>query len=149
MSDSDTKDEQQSTFSSFASSFGSDGKVDAVRTKFRKKRSSFFSQLQSAGKSLPIFVFATLVFMFFVAACVFFVFVKGPEEVMVPNVVGRKWSDALIMLQEKELYAKITLHYTNNPNSVDVVLSQKPESSSIVTGYSRVELVIGSKMTGE
>lgn len=117
-------------------------KVDKARDAFRKKRGSIFMDMQSAGKSLPLFMLLMLIFMAFVAASVFFVFVKGPEEVLVPNVVGKIWSDALVQLQEKELYAKVAFRYTSSNNDKGVVLSQSPEPSSIVRGYSRVELVI-------
>lgn len=118
--------------------------VNTARDKFRKTRGGIFSDLQNAGRSLPLFVFGTLILMAGVCVVVFFTFVKGPEEVMVPKVVGKVWSEALIQLQDKELYPKIQLRYTGNSADIDKILYQKPEAGSIVRGYSRVELTIGT-----
>lgn len=138
----ETKDKMRDLYHE-ARDIGSE-KVDRARNAFRKKRGSIFMDLQSAGKSLPLFMFLMLVFMAFITAAVFFVFVKGPEEVLVPNVVGKIWSDALVQLQEKELYAKVAFRYTASNNDKGLVLSQSPEPSAIVRGYSRVELVISN-----
>lgn len=119
-------------------------KITIARDAFRKKRGGIFLDLQSAGKSLPLFLILSFILMVFVAAAVFFVFVKGPEEVLVPNVVGKVWSDALVQLQEKELYAKVSFRYTATNKDKGFVLSQSPDPSAIVRGYSRVELVISS-----
>lgn len=102
----------------------------------------FFERLQANGKSLVITVIAAVVVMLFFCLAVFFVNVKGPEEVLVPDVRGKKLAFALIEMQDKELYPKITLRYSEIPGDEDTILDQSPDAGSIVKGYSRVNLVV-------
>lgn len=112
---------------------------------FRPSRVSvneYFEKLQANGKILIFTVIAAILLMVFFACVVFFVRVKGPEEVMVPNVTGKTLTDALIEMQKKELYPKITLRYSELPGDKGTILDQNPSAGSIVKGYSRVSLVV-------
>lgn len=112
---------------------------------FRPSRLSinnYFESLQANGKSLIITVIAAVLVMFFFGCVIFFVRVKGPEEVMVPDVCGKELTEALIEMQKKELYPKITLRYSENPGDKGTILDQSPNAGSIVKGYSRVSLVV-------
>lgn len=100
--------------------------------------------VKTLSHSLPLYIVFSFILVAFVATAVFFIYVKGPEEVMVPNVVGKLWSEALPQLQNKELYAKVTFRHTDNPADKDIILEQSPAPSAIVKGYSRVNLVISS-----
>ena len=80
--------------------------------------------------------------MVFFCLVVFFVNVKGPEEVLVPEVRGKELTQALIEMQNKELYPKITLRYSDIPGDEGTILDQSPDAGSIVKGYSRVNLVV-------
>lgn len=71
----------------------------------------------------------------------FTVFIKGHEEVLVPDVTGKKLEDALCLMQEKELYAKLTLRH-GTAKDKGLVLEQTPPAGSIRKGYSRVSLVV-------
>lgn len=73
----------------------------------------------------------------------FAVFIKGPEQVMVPDVVGKPLEDALLLMQDKELYAKLTLRHSTAQDK-GLVLEQEPVAGSIRKGYSRVALVVSS-----
>lgn len=73
----------------------------------------------------------------------FTVFIKGPEEVMVPDVEGMSLEDALMLMQEKELYARLTLRHSTAQDK-GLVLEQDPVAGSIRKGYSRVSLVVSS-----
>lgn len=102
----------------------------------------FFEKLQSNGKLLMITVITAVVVMLFFCSAVFFVNVKGPEEVLVPDVRGKELAFALIEMQNKELYPKITLRYSEIPGDEGTILDQSPDAGSIVKGYSRVNLVV-------
>lgn len=71
----------------------------------------------------------------------FAVFIKGPEEVMVPDVVGKTLEDALMLMQDKELYARLVMRHSTEKDR-GLVLEQTPAAGSIRKGYSRVSLVV-------
>lgn len=112
---------------------------------FRFRRvclTSYFESLQVHGKTFIVTVIAAVFVMFFFALVVFFLNLKGPEEVMVPAVTGKELTEALLEMQKKELYPKITLRYSEVPGDKGTILDQSPSAGSIVKGYSRVSLVV-------
>lgn len=112
---------------------------------FRPERAgltSYFESLQANGKTLVATVIAAVFVMLFFACVIFFLHVKGPEEVMVPEVRGKELTEALLEMQKKELYPKITLRYSEVPGDKGTILDQNPSAGSIVKGYSRVSLVV-------
>ncbi len=111
----------------------------------KKLRFSFaegFDKLQSNIPALIITCLAAIFLLIVTCCAVFFTNIKGAEKVLVPNVVGKKWDEALIEMQIKELYPKINLRYSNVPGDEGQVLEQNPKAGAIVKGYSRVNLVI-------
>ena len=92
-------------------------------------------------RMLFLTVLGTIVFMFIVCLIVFFATVRGAEQVLVPNVVGKHWSEALVEMQQKELYAKVQLRYTENDDE-GMILNQTPIAGSITKAGSRVTLTI-------
>ena len=104
--------------------------------------SKFYDKLQSNIPALIITVICAFILMLFCAAAVFFMNVKGPEKVLVPNVMGKSLEDALLELQVKELYPKINLRYSETPGDEGSILDQSPKAGAIVKGYSRVSLVV-------
>ena len=103
---------------------------------------NFFEKLQSSTGALVITVIISIVVMACACLAIFFINVRGPEEVMVPEVRGKPLTDALIEMQNKELYPKITLRYSDVLGDEGTILDQNPDSGSIVKGYSRVNLVV-------
>jgi len=103
---------------------------------------SYFESLQANGKTFVVTVIAAIFVMVFFALVVFFLNLKGPEEVMVPEVKGKELTEALLEMQKKELYPKITLRYSEVPGDKGTILDQSPSAGSIVKGYSRVSLVV-------
>ena len=103
------------------------------------------SQTNGRRQGTLSFVLVVL-FSFFITAAscvaVFFLTVRGAERVLVPNVVGKSLTEALLVLQEKELYPKITLRYSDLPGDKGSVLDQSPASGSIVKAYRRVNLTV-------
>ena len=61
---------------------------------------------------------------------------------MVPNVEGKELTTALLEMQVKELYPKIQLKYTDNPDDAGKILAQNPEGGSIVKAGRRITLTV-------
>lgn len=117
----------------------------SIKNKIKFSRVSFHSlleKLQTSTLSLVLTVITAVILMACACLAVFFIHVRGPEEVMVPEVKGKLLTDALIEMQNKELYPKITLRYSENPGDEGTILDQSPDAGSIVKGYSRVSLVV-------
>ncbi|MDR0374693.1 MAG: PASTA domain-containing protein [Treponema sp.] len=89
-----------------------------------------------------VMLFGALVFAFLVGLAVFFAAVRGEEQIMTPDVCGKDVIDALLELQEKELYPRIQLRYPDAAVDRGVVLEQDPPAGAIVKAGRRVRLVI-------
>lgn len=98
--------------------------------------------MQSNGKLLVFTVVTAVIVMMLACIVVFSINVKGPEKVMVPDVVGKDLPTALIEMQTKELYPKIQLRYSDRPGDEGKILEQSPAGGAIRKGYSRVSLVV-------
>jgi beta-lactam-binding protein with PASTA domain len=83
-----------------------------------------------------------IVFMGIVAVSVFFVYVRGAEQTMVPDVQGRELTAALLDLQVKELYPRISLRYSQSSADRGYVLEQSPPPGTIVKAGRRIQLVV-------
>ena len=102
----------------------------------------FLESLQSNGKSLLILSIGLIVLMGIITVGVFFLSVKGSEEVMVPDVVGKEFTTACLDMEVKELYPRIQLRYSNSPDEKGRVLEQSPAPGTIVKAGKRIDLVI-------
>ncbi len=85
---------------------------------------------------------AILVFVAVIATVVFFTFVRGGEQTMVPNVQGKELTTALLELQAKELYPRIQLRYSNSAAEKGNILEQDPQPGAIVKAGRRIKLVV-------
>jgi eukaryotic-like serine/threonine-protein kinase len=103
---------------------------------------SMLAAIQANGKLLVFTVIAAIFVMMLACLVVFSINVKGPEKVMVPDVVGKDLPSALIEMQAKELYPKIQLRYSDTPGDEGKILEQSPSGGAIRKGYSRVSLVV-------
>ncbi len=101
-----------------------------------------FLKLQVSSFNLFLTVVIAMVIMFVTAAAVFFSTVKGEEQVMVPNVLGKQLTTALLEMQVKELYPKIQLRYTNDDSDAGTILAQSPDGGAIVKAGERVNLTV-------
>jgi beta-lactam-binding protein with PASTA domain len=110
--------------------------------KLKNKSAETLNSLDKNKKSFFLVVILAVIFMFAVCWLVFFTTVRGPEQVMVPNVEGKELTTALLELQAKELYPKIQLKYTDNPDDAGKILNQTPESGSIVKAGRRINLTV-------
>ena len=113
--------------------------------KIKKSGFSFTEMEEKLQQSTPAFILYTIaVFILMGIACiaVFTYMNKGYEEVLVPNVVGKNLTKALLEMQEKELYPRLQLRYSEMPGEAGQVLSQDPKSGTIVKAGRRVTLVV-------
>ena len=100
------------------------------------------ADLQKSTPAFAAYTIAAFVLMLVTALAVFFFANKGYEQVLVPNVTGKTLTRALLEMQEKELYPKLQLRYSDLPGQAGQVLSQKPRAGSIVKAGRRVTLVV-------
>lgn len=110
-----------------------------------KCRTSFQNQmenLKNGGAALVWTVILTFLVMIIICLLVFFASVQGAEKVMVPNVVGKTLTNALFEMQEKELYPKIQLRYSDEIGDAGQIIEQDPVAGSIVKAYRRVTLTV-------
>ncbi|MDR2471244.1 MAG: PASTA domain-containing protein [Treponema sp.] len=101
------------------------------------------------GSHLRVFISFTvglLVFVGLIALSVFFIAIRGKEEVMVPDVQGKELTAALIDLQKKELYPQIQLRAAAAGEERGIVLEQIPEAGTLVKAERRISLVISQGM---
>ena len=106
-----------------------------------ESRETLFA-INNNKKPFFVVVILALVLMFVICWITFFATVRGPEQVMVPNVEGKDLTTALLELQVKELYPKIQLKYTDNPDDAGKILSQNPDGGSIVKAGRRINLTV-------
>lgn len=100
------------------------------------------ADLQKSSPAFAAYTIAAFVLMVIVALAVFFFANKGYEQVLVPDVTGKSLTRALLEMQEKELYPKLQLRYSDLPGQAGQVLSQKPRAGSIVKAGRRITLVV-------
>jgi len=87
-------------------------------------------------------ILGTLLLLFFTFMITFFVSVRGAEQTLVPDVTGELLMDGLVTLQEKELYPRIQVRYTENPLEKNHIISQDPKAGSVVRAGRRIKLMI-------
>jgi beta-lactam-binding protein with PASTA domain len=83
-----------------------------------------------------------LVFVGIIALSVFFIFVRGAEQTMVPEIRGKDLTAALLELQIKELYPQIQLRYSQSAAEKGLILEQNPPAGTIVKAGRRIRLVV-------
>jgi beta-lactam-binding protein with PASTA domain len=111
----------------------------------QKCRVSFINgmeKLQANGKAMVYTILAAFLVMMLVCLAVFFASVRSPEKVMVPDVVGKDLTTALLEMQVKELYPRIQLRYTNDPDDQGKILNQSPDAGAIVKAGRRITLTV-------
>jgi len=72
----------------------------------------------------------------------FFFTLRGEEQTLVPNVVDMELSAALVKLQEKELYPRVSLRFSSDPETRGRILEQEPLPGAIVKAGRRISLVV-------
>jgi beta-lactam-binding protein with PASTA domain len=83
-----------------------------------------------------------LIFAGIAAILIFFVAVRGAEQTLVPEVRGKELTEALLELQEKELYPRIQLRYSQSSRDRGLILEQDPKAGTIVKAGRQIRLVV-------
>lgn len=94
---------------------------------------------------LKMFIMAVaglVIFVGIIAVSVFFIAVRGAEQTMVPDVVGKQLTQALLELQVKELYPRIQLRYSQSSRDRGYILEQEPRPGTIVKAGRRIRLIV-------
>lgn len=97
------------------------------------------------GRQLRLLVLTgmlTVAVLFFSGFSAFFLALRGAEQTMVPNVQGEELVDALIRLQEKELFPLVQVRYSSDPGLKGKVLDQRPSPGTQVKAGKRVNIVV-------
>jgi len=105
-----------------------------------------FSSIEDyVANHLRVFILSVaglVVFVGLIAVSVFFIAVRGAEQVMVPEVTGKELTDALLELQVKELYPRLQLRYSQTSRDKGLIIEQEPRPGTIVKAGRRVRLVV-------
>lgn len=83
-----------------------------------------------------------VLFFGFFAVSTFFLVLRGQEETMVPDLLGQELANALLDLQEKELYPRLQLRYSSDPREKGRVIGQDPPGGLLVKAGQRVTLTV-------
>jgi eukaryotic-like serine/threonine-protein kinase len=85
---------------------------------------------------------AVFLFMGLSAIVAFFLTLRGAEKTMVPDLRGMELTTALIEMQEKELYPRVQLRFSNSVGDSGTILEQNPRAGTIVKAGRRVNIVV-------
>lgn len=113
-----------------------------TRKKLKLPRFDFNSWTREQKRTFALFATLLCVLMLTVAIITFFAVLKGNEKVMVPDVRKMELADALLKLQDRELYPRLSLRFTDNPLDKNTILEQTPEPGSIVKAGRRIKLTV-------
>lgn len=119
--------------------------MNAIKNFFSKLRVSFHTgmeSIQSTGKTLVLVGLGSIVLMIAICVAVFFMVVRGSEEVLVPDVTGKPLAEGLLEMQVKELFPRVQLRYSNTPGDEGMILEQDPVPGSIVKASRYINLVV-------
>lgn len=85
---------------------------------------------------------AVMALMIVAGVAAFILSLRGAEQTMVPDVRGMELSQALIKMQEKELYPRLSLRYTDDPLQAGTIVDQSPAAGTIVKAGRRIALTV-------
>ncbi len=93
-------------------------------------------------KTVIFLAFGAIFLMLLAGFIAFTVSIQGNEQTMVPNIIGNDLENALVALQEKELYPHVQLRYSSTPADKGTVLEQDPNPGAIVRVKSKIVLKV-------
>ena len=76
----------------------------------------------------------------FLSVTVFFLALRGAEETMVPQLVGKDVTSALVELQEKELVPYVQVKFSDDPGQKGNVIGQDPQGGILTKAGRQVTL---------
>ncbi|HRV28690.1 MAG TPA: PASTA domain-containing protein, partial [Spirochaetia bacterium] len=93
-------------------------------------------------RTIILLLITAIVIMVITGIAVFSLTLRGEEQVLVPNVEGMELTQALLKLQEKELYPRITLRTSDKIETKGQILEQNPRPGTVVKAGRRIALVV-------
>ena len=114
----------------------SSGSDDSLSTQVDDPRERVYFR-----RSVLLFGGAFLVMFFFFTAA-FFLAVRGAEKTVVPEIIDEDLTEALVILQERELYPRIQAKFTGDPSDKGRVIDQNPEPGLYVKAGRRVTVTV-------
>jgi eukaryotic-like serine/threonine-protein kinase len=85
---------------------------------------------------------AVIVLMIVAGFSAFVLSLRGAEQTMVPDVRGMELAQALVKLQEKELYPRVSLRFTDDPLERGKIVDQSPSPGTIVKAGRRIAITV-------
>ncbi len=85
---------------------------------------------------------AVIVLMIVAGLSSFLLSLRGAEQTMVPDVKGMELAQALVKLQDKELYPRVSLRFTDNPLERGKIVDQSPSAGAIVKAGRRISITV-------
>jgi len=90
-----------------------------------------------------------IVIMVLAGLSAFFLTLRGAEQTMVPDVRGMDLAQALVRMQEKELYPRVSLRFTDDPGERGTIVEQSPSPGAIVKAGRRVQVTVSRGSVAE
>jgi len=119
------------------------GFVAALRVLLKKVfPQSYDDEKTKLFKTIAWSLIGMVFLVVFLAVSVFFLALRGEEETLVPEVVGKELAVALVELQEKELVPYVQLKFSDDPHDKGNVVSQDPQGGILAKSGRRVTLWI-------
>lgn len=85
---------------------------------------------------------AVIVLMAVAGLSAFFLSLRGAEQTMVPDLRSMELSKALVTLQAKELYPRVSLRFTDDPLERGKIVDQSPVPGAIVKAGRRISITV-------
>ncbi|MCL2138553.1 MAG: PASTA domain-containing protein [Treponema sp.] len=110
--------------------------------RLNKSNSEYKKNASTGLRNFYIKAAGLLFFIAIIAVALFMIIVRSSEQVMVPDVQGFELTEALLELQEKELYPRIQMRYSQSTRDKGLILEQEPKAGTIVKAGRRIRLVV-------
>jgi eukaryotic-like serine/threonine-protein kinase len=85
---------------------------------------------------------AVIVLMAAAGLSAFVLSLRGAEQTMVPDLRSMELAQALVKLQEKELYPRVSLRFTDDPLERGKIVDQSPSPGAIVKAGRRISVTV-------
>ena len=118
------------------------GKITPAKDSLQGKDAGKSPDEKEFFRKAILIILGLLILLFLSFLLSFFVAVRGAEKTLVPDITGDLLIDGLIDLQEKELYPRIQVRFTEDPLEKDHIIAQDPQAGSVVKAGRRVKLTV-------
>jgi len=84
----------------------------------------------------------TLILVAIAGFIAFSLVLQGAEQTVVPDVRGKELTEALVVLQDRELYPKLQLRFSTDPSLKGKIIDQRPSAGTVVKAGKRITLMV-------